>query len=596
MSDDKHHPRLSLAAARAMFADVPVRRLLAFGFLTAVASLTEGLGLLTLVPLLELLQGAEDGRIAASINALLRAAGIPVGIESLLGLFVGLIVARAAVQYAQAIMAERLQHQVVDGLRERIFRVLLGAEWRWLVQRRRADIISTLLNDVDRVGVGAHYAIRITISAITILVYLAAAFALDPRLTLLAIVGGGFILLVVLGHQRAAVHLGSQLNDAYRDMTSVVEGSLSNLKLAKILGSERRQLGYFLSVLRHLREKELRFSTTTNRTRALLHVIGALLLAAYLYVGLAWLQTPIAELMVLVLIAARLIPMLSGALQQAAHVLHALPAATETAQLVAIAERHAEPSAVAHEPLPAPARDICLKQVTLRYAGRQEPALDQVSVCFPVCTTTAIVGPSGAGKSTLADVLMGLLRPDAGALYIDGTRLSEPQRRRWRSAVAYVPQETFLFNDSIRNNLRWGDPEATDQTLIEALRQAAADFVLELPEGLNAVVGDAGLRLSGGERQRIALARALLKRPALILLDEATSALDLATEAQVRRALERLHGNTTVVMIAHRLATLEHADQVVVIEGGEIVHTGAWDEVRPAAGRSETATDGHILQ
>ena len=146
-----------------------------------------------------------------------------------------------------------------------------------------------------------------------------------------------------------------------------------------------------------------------------------------------------------------------------------------------------------------------------------------------------------------------------------------------------MPQETFLFNDSIRNNLLWADPQATDEALATALRQAAAEFVLELPEGLDTVVGDAGLRLSGGERQRIALARALLKRPALILLDEATSALDLATEAQVRRALRQLHGNTTLVMIAHRLATLEHADQVVVLDSGRVVQVGTWEEVRTSS-------------
>jgi ATP-binding cassette subfamily C protein len=219
----------------------------------------------------------------------------------------------------------------------------------------------------------------------------------------------------------------------------------------------------------------------------------------------------------------------------------------------------------------------------VQYEGRDQPALTDVSVCFPVRTTTAIIGTSGAGKSTLADVLMGLLKPDSGGLRIDDGALTEAQRLHWRSAVAYVPQETFLFNDSIRNNLLWGDPQATDEALVAALRQAAAEFVLELPEGLDTVVGDAGLRLSGGERQRIALARALLKRPALILLDEATSALDLATEAQVRRALRQLHGNTTLVMIAHRLATLEHADQVVVLDSGRVVQVGTWEAVRTSS-------------
>jgi ATP-binding cassette subfamily C protein len=578
---------LSLAAARELLTSAPVGLFLLFGLLTAIASITEGLGLLALVPVLQLLQDADAGANAGGITAwlapLLEAVGVPLRIESLLLLFLLLIAIRAGVQYSQSLLSARLQHRVVDGLRERVLRVLLGAEWRWIARRRRADILSTLLNDVGRIGVGLHFGFQLAVGLVTMLVYLAAAFALDASLTLIAVIGGGVLLLAVIGHQRAAVRLGWQLSDAHRDMTGVLEGSLTNLKLAKILGTERRQLEFFLDVLLHLRTQEFRFTANTSRTRALLQVIGAALLTAYLYVGLTIVGTPVAELMVLVLIAARLIPMLSGSLQQAAQVLHALPAATETAQLIAAAEQHVEPAPRASAPAPTPQREICLEGVSVRYEGRDTTALDAVSVCFPVRTTTAIIGASGAGKSTLADVLMGLLKPDAGALRIDDTVLTEPQRRHWRSAVAYVPQETFLFNDSIRNNLLWGEPAADDEALTEALRRAAADFVLDLPQGLDTLVGDGGLRLSGGERQRIALARALLRRPALILLDEATSALDLTTEQQVRDALRQLHGSTSVVMIAHRLATLAHADQVVVLDAGRVVRVGTWDEVRTAA-------------
>ena len=588
LPESGHGAAISLGAARALFAGVRTPAFLLLGLLTALASLTEGLGLLTLVPLLQLLQGvdegAEAGGVTAFLQSMLGSVGIPTSIESLLLLFLLLVVTRSVVLYAQTLLSARLQHQLVDGLRERVFRVLLGAEWRWVARRRRGDLISTLLNDVDRIGVGLYFGFQLVVGVITMLVYLVAAFALDPRLTLIAIIGGGLILVAVLGHQRAAVRLGWQLSDAHRDMTGVLEGSLSNLKLAKILGTERRQLEFFLGVLLHVRTQELRFTANTSRTRVLLQVVGAVLLTAYLYVGLAVLHTPVAELMVLVLIAARLIPMLSSALNQTAEVLHALPAATETARLIGAAEQHAEPPLAQPGPPPLPRRQICLDRVSRAVRGpRPSGARRTLSVCFPVRTTTAIVGTSGAGKSTLADVLMGLLKPDSGGLRIDDGALTEAQRLHWRSAVAYVPQETFLFNDSIRNNLLWADPQATDEALVTALRQAAAEFVLELPEGLDTVVGDAGLRLSGGERQRIALARALLKRPALILLDEATSALDLATEAQVRRALRQLHGNTTLVMIAHRLATLEHADQVVVLDSGRVAQVGTWEEVRTSS-------------
>lgn len=574
---------ISLGELRGLLAGTPVPSILALALLTVIGGLTEGIGLLMLVPILELLQqpGVESvGRIGTLISGILGTLGIPLEIESLLLLFLALVSFRVVVQFVQTQVGARVQYRIVDRLRERVYRSLLHADWRWVSRHRRSDVASTLLNDVTRIGMGLQFSISLAVSLTTTLFYLAAAFALDPRLTLIAILGGILILLAVRGQQRAAFRLGWTFSDAHRQMMGQVEGSLGNLKLAKILGTEQRQLDFFLRVLIHLRQQQLRFTTSTSLTRALLQLFGALLLAGYLYLGLRWLATPVPELLILVLIATRLIPMLSASLQQSAQLLHTLPAAMETSRLLAAAERQVEPAVDSAAPIPTPHQSIAVRGVSVCYEGRERPALAEVSLDFPVCTTTAILGASGAGKSTLADVLMGLLKPDAGELLIDGSPLSEEERLRWRRAVAYVPQETFLFNDSIRNNLLWADPDADDTTLIAALGKAAAGFVLALPEGLDTLVGDGGIRLSGGERQRIALARALLKRPALILLDEATSALDLGTEAKVREALEQLHGDITVVMIGHRLATLEHADQVVILDQGRVMQRGTWEEAR----------------
>jgi len=157
---------------------------------------------------------------------------------------------------------------------------------------------------------------------------------------------------------------------------------------------------------------------------------------------------------------------------------------------------------------------IELRGVGVSYAQRHRPAVDQLDLTLPARTTTAIMGHSGAGKSTLADLLMGLLEPQQGEIRVDGVPISGGLRKQWRRQVAYVPQECFLFHDSIRNNLTWGAEQATEADLRLALQRAAADFVFDLPQGLDTVVGDGGVRLSGGERQRLALARALLKRPA----------------------------------------------------------------------------------
>jgi ATP-binding cassette subfamily C protein len=194
--------------------------------------------------------------------------------------------------------------------------------------------------------------------------------------------------------------------------------------------------------------------------------------------------------------------------------------------------------------------------------------------------TTALVGPSGAGKTTLADLVVGLLVPAAGTITIDGRPLEGEDRARWRGSIAIAPQDPFLFHDTIRANLLWARPQASEQQLWAALGSAAAAaFVTALPAGLDTVVGDRGARLSGGERQRIALARALLREPELLVLDEATSSLDTEHELAVREALISLHGRVTLLVIAHRLSTVSHADAIVVLDGGRVAEAGTWPEL-----------------
>ncbi|HEY2834738.1 MAG TPA: ABC transporter ATP-binding protein, partial [Sporichthyaceae bacterium] len=240
-------------------------------------------------------------------------------------------------------------------------------------------------------------------------------------------------------------------------------------------------------------------------------------------------------------------------------------------------EAAAEPAPALHR-LPRQARrgSIRLDAVVVSYTP-DRPVLQGVDLDIPSGQTTALVGPSGAGKTTVTDVVLGLLRPERGRVLVDGVPLSDHDLAGWRSRVAVVPQDPYLFTETIAANLRWASPQATDKDLWVALREAAADaFVAALPAGLDTMVGDRGIRLSGGERQRIALARALLRRPTLIVLDEPTSALDTQTEQLVRATLARLHGRHTVLIVAHRLSTARDADQIVVLDAGRVVESGPW--------------------
>lgn len=216
-----------------------------------------------------------------------------------------------------------------------------------------------------------------------------------------------------------------------------------------------------------------------------------------------------------------------------------------------------------------------------------------VSLDFRAGEITAIAGPSGAGKSTLADVLLGLLEPAAGAVLVDGLAVDDANRRRWRRSCGYVPQDPYLFHDTIRANLVWARPGAGDAALWRALElAAAADFVAGLPQGLDTVVGDRGSGLSGGERQRIALARALVGEPTLLVLDEATSQLDADNERLIVASLRSLRGRVTVVAVAHREAVLAAADRVVSLDAGRVVDGGAGLAVGGGDGVGAAAVGG----
>jgi ABC-type transport system involved in Fe-S cluster assembly fused permease/ATPase subunit len=218
--------------------------------------------------------------------------------------------------------------------------------------------------------------------------------------------------------------------------------------------------------------------------------------------------------------------------------------------------------------------DLAFSHVAFRHTARSQ-GLDGVSFRAPPGSTTAIVGPSGAGKTTLVRLALRLIDPQEGAVSIDGVDLRNIKQSALRPAVALVPQDVALFNNTIRTNIGFGRPDATEQEVWAAADAAElGDFIRSLPEGMETKVGERGLKLSGGERQRVGLARALITHPRLLILDEATSALDSRTEAAIQATLRRLRGGRTTLVVAHRLSTIADADQILVLKGGKIVEVG----------------------
>lgn len=230
-------------------------------------------------------------------------------------------------------------------------------------------------------------------------------------------------------------------------------------------------------------------------------------------------------------------------------------------------------------------KGIHFDHLSFSYTGHKDVVLKDVDLWLPKGTTLALVGGSGAGKSTLADLLPRFYDTTEGRITIDGKDLRDFDLRSLRKSMGIVSQDTFLFNNSVRNNIAYGRPDATEQEVIEAAKLANAyEFIMNLPEGFDTPLGDRGILLSGGQRQRIAIARALLHNPDILILDEATSALDTVSEHLVQQAIERLSRDRTTLVIAHRLSTVKNADKIAVLDKGQVVETGTHEELLSKGG------------
>ena len=561
--------------------------------LLLVAAVTEAFGLVMLIPLLyaigvggELGEGDGIGsRIADAVGAI----GVELGLGNVLLLFLVGVVVRAAVSWWREQVLTEVQHGFVDALRTRVYAAMGRASWEVLLRKRQSDIQHTVNADVNRTGSAMMMFLRLPVTGLLALVQVAIAIAIAPTISAVALAVGAVALVASRVLVRRSREIGEQMTEFNRRLFGSTSDFLAGMRLAKAYGVEQRYVDRFVETTAAMRGRQLAFTRVNSLGGATMNVGGACTVVLLVWLG-ARAELGVAELAITVVIFARVLPMLLGFLGSAQQLANTLPAYQNVMAMQREFVAAAETALAGSEPTPVPLeRALTLHDVSFAYQVGT-PVLRHVDLAIPAGTMTAIGGPSGAGKSTLAELLLGLLQPAsgmeggaAGRILLDGQPLAGELAHRWRRSVAYVPQEPYLFHDTIRGNLLWARPGASEAQIQDALRAAAADeFVAALPEGMDTVVGDRGGRLSGGERQRVALARALLRQPTLLLLDEATGALDIETEQRVAAALRRLRGRTTVVAIAHQAAVLAAADQVLLVKAGSVAALGRWTELASA--------------
>ncbi|HKP65723.1 MAG TPA: ABC transporter transmembrane domain-containing protein [Casimicrobiaceae bacterium] len=503
-------------------------------------------------------------------------------LDRMLALMLGVIVVMAAATYMRFYHVSWLGERVTADLRREVFDHLLDLPPSFFESTRTGEVISRLINDTTMletvIGSSASMAIRNSLLMVGGLVMLTLTSA---KLTLLVLAGVPLVVAPIILFGRRVRKLARATQDRVGDVGAFLDESLHEIRTVQGYGHEARDRADFTTRV------EAAFATAVRRVRQRALLVAAVIVLVFGAVGvILWIgghdvvagRLSAGQLSAFVFYAV----LVAGAVGSISEVIGDLQrAAGATERLFELLGVEPSIRAPANPvPITAPGRGIVtFDNVTFYYPSRPDtPALDRFSIDVRASEKVALVGPSGAGKTTVFQLLLRFYDPQGGKVRIDGVDLRTADPREVRRQLALVPQDPVIFATTVLENVRYGRPDASDADVKAACDAAyATEFIERLPDRFKGLLGERGVRLSGGQRQRLAIARAILADRPILLLDEATSALDAESERIVQRALEQLMKGRTVLMIAHRLATVRHADRIAVIERGSIVAQGTHD-------------------
>lgn len=523
----------------------------------------------------------------------LTSGGRIAGIAKLCWIILGVFFVKNLFNYLQRLLTVYIEQHITMDIRNQMYGHLQGMSLGYFQRNKVGQVVSRLTNDVNMVrGAITEGSLSIMRQSFQVLVYLTIVVLAAWRLSLIAmlVLPGCLLLITFIG--RRLRKRGRRLQERIADLTAVVTETISGIRLVKTFAAEEYEKAKFERYNREYYRTIFRFETMSALSSPLTEYLGAAVGVLIIWIAKDYIAGADAispeRFFVFLAAAFSMIQPLNGlasvnstvqqglaASERIFGLLDRSPEITDKAGAVEVMgfERSIKFDRVdfAYGPDPAPeGKDII----------EQEPVLKGIELEIKRGEMLALVGPSGAGKSTLVDMIPRFYDPVKGSVLLDGKDLRDLDSKSLRRLMGIVGQETILFHDTIFSNIAYGKRDATQQQVEEAARAANAhDFISQMPEGYQTVIGERGVRLSGGERQRISIARAILKNPPILIFDEATSALDAQSEALVQQAIDNLMANRTAIVIAHRLSTVQKADRIVVLERGRIVETGKHQEL-----------------